>query len=370
MTTGFPVLTLAGSARDRGVQYGRRASDRIRNGLEFYRRILTDAGVAGLRLDELTSALAAEIGRFDADMLQELEGIAFGARVSLGEVISLNARSELLGLAYEGCTGIACLPSVTASGHTLLAQNWDWHPSRASAGVLLRILPDDGPKMLTFAEAGALARCGLNEHGLGVVGNALECGGGTRSGGVPVALIRRRILGCRTVAEAVAAIRDTPHGTSVNHLIAGAEGVAVACETTSATVYEVEPDAGLLGHGNHFRSPRARSELTDTGIARTPDTIARTARIRSLLSARAPIRVGDLGQALRDHVGYPNSICRHATEINARTWTTVASIMMDLDARRMWLGAGPPCRHSHAEYPLEAEARGLDNPGRSGRGSG
>ena len=354
MTTGFPVLTLAGSARDRGVQYGRGASDRIRNGLEFYRGVLTHAGVAALRLHELTNALAAEIERFDADMLHELEGIAFGAGVSLSEVISLNARSELLRLADEGCTGIACLPSATARGHTLLAQNWDWHPSRGSAAVLLRILPDDGPAMLAFAEAGALARCGLNEHGLGVVGNALECEGRTRREGIPVALIRRRLLGCRTVAEAVAAVRDTARGTSVNHLIASAEGVAVACEATAAAVYEVEPEAALLGHGNHFRSPQAQAELTDTGIARTPDTIARTARIRSLLSGREAIRVRDIGQALRDHDGYPNSICRHATEINARTWTTVASVIMDLDTRRMWLAAGPPCRNGHAEYLLEA----------------
>lgn len=355
MTSGFPILTLEGSPGSRGVQYGRAAASRIRNGLEFYGGILSDAGIDRPRLRELTAPIATEIGRFDADMLDEMEGIACGARVSLDEVISLNARSELFRIADEGCTGIACLPAVTADASTLLAQNWDWHPSRGRASVLLRILPDDGPAMLAFAEAGALARCGLNEYGLGVVGNALECEGCNRHGGIPVAVMRRRVLGCQTLAEAVVAIRETARATSANHLIASAEGTAVSCESTATTVYEVEPESGLLSHSNHFRSPQAQSEVADTGIARTPDTLDRTVRIESLLRAREPIGIHDVQEALRDHDGYPNSICRHAAVVTARTWTTVASIVMNLAARRMWLTLGPPCEHGSSEYSLAPE---------------
>jgi len=347
----FPVLTLEGSPAERGIAYGRLAADRIRDGLEFYGELFAAAGLRGSRFERISARMAEEIGAFDAEMLLELEGIAQGAGVTLGEVISLNARSELMRIAEEGCTGVACLPE-RAGGHTLLAQNWDWHPSRVATGVLLRILPDEGPAILTFAEAGALARCGLNEHGVGVTGNALECEDGTRPGGVPVAALRRRVLGCRTLAEAMRAVREAPRGTSVNHLIATAEGEAVAFETTPGDVYEVSAEDGVLGHSNHFLSPRAQRELVDTGIAAHPDTLDRAPRIRALLAARRPITVLDLQEALSDHDGYPDSICRHATRIEPRTWTTVASIVMDLNERRLWLTAGPPCESAFTEHRL------------------
>jgi isopenicillin-N N-acyltransferase-like protein len=352
VVASFPLLTLDGPPAVRGLAYGRAASDRIRDGIAFYASVLADTGLGRVRLRQLTNIATAEIGNFDAGMLEELEGIAAGACVGLGDVVLLNARSELLRLSDEGCTGIACLPETTASHHTLLAQNWDWHPTRSAAGVLLRILPDDGPAMLTFTEAGTLARCGLNDHGLGVVGNALECEGGTRAGGVPVGLIRRRILGCSTLAEAAEAVRAAPRGTSANHLIASVENAAVACESTPDEVYEVVPEHGMLSHSNHFCSPAAQAAVRDTGIARTPDTLARARRLHDLLSGRRPLDVGDVQEVLRDHDGYPVSICRHADATDARTWTTVASIVMDLDARRLWLGVGPPCQHPYADYPV------------------
>ncbi|MFN8163206.1 MAG: C45 family peptidase [Solirubrobacterales bacterium] len=348
----FPVLTLEGSAAARGVAYGRLAADRIRNGLDFYRGIFAAAGFEGRRLEEASARMAETIGRFDPDMLLELEGIARGAEVTLSDVISLNARSELMRTSEDGCTSAACLPESTATGHTLLGQNWDWHPSRAATGVLIRVRPENCPGFLTFAEAGVLARCGLNERGIGVVGNALECQGCTRPGGVPVALIRRRILGSESLAEAARAVREAPRGTSVNHFIASAEGDAVACETTPEKVFEVRPEAGLLGHSNHFLAPSAQEKLADTGIAAHPDTLRRAPRIEELLAARRPVEVVDVEAAFRDHGDYPNSICRHAEVVDPSTWTTVASVVMDLDERRMWIAAGPPCEATFAEHLL------------------
>jgi isopenicillin-N N-acyltransferase-like protein len=351
----FPVLTLEGSAAARGTEYGRQAAERIRDGLDFYRGLFAAAGLEGERLRKVSGRLAEEIGEFDAEMLVELEAIARGAGVTLTEVISLNARSELMRSSEEGCTAVACLPAAS-TGHTLLAQNWDWHPSRAKTGVLMRILPEDGPAVLTFAEAGALARCGLNELGVGVVGNALECAGCSRPGGVPVALLRRRILSCSTLEEAVQAVREAPRGTSVNHLIASA-GEAISCESTPAAVYEVLPEDGLLAHSNHFLSARAREAVHDTGIAAHPDTIDRAPRIEQLLRAQRPVEPADLRAAFCDHDGYPDSICRHAETIEPGTWTTVASVVMDLDELRVWLAAGPPCGARYREHTLVAAPR-------------
>jgi isopenicillin-N N-acyltransferase-like protein len=128
----------------------------------------------------------------------------------------------------------------------------------------------------------------------------------------------------------------------VNHLIASA-GEAISCESTPAAVYEVLPEDGLLAHSNHFLSARAREAVHDTGIAAHPDTIDRAPRIEQLLTAQRPVEPADLRAAFCDHDGYPDSICRHAETIEPGTWTTVASVVMDLDELRVWLAAGPPC---------------------------
>ena len=49
----------------------------------------------------------------------------------------------------------------------------DWRAECAETGVLLRIHRDDGPDILTFTEAGGLARSGLNSAGIGLTANAL-----------------------------------------------------------------------------------------------------------------------------------------------------------------------------------------------------
>ena len=59
-----------------------------------------------------------------------------------GDVYAINARTELIyGMPPEGpegaCTVIGVLGTHTASGHLLLAQNWDWHPDQREAMVLL-----------------------------------------------------------------------------------------------------------------------------------------------------------------------------------------------------------------------------------------
>jgi isopenicillin-N N-acyltransferase-like protein len=352
----IPVIELRGTPAQRGAEHGRLAAARIHAGVRFYTEALRAAGLTPETQRELTSRMAEEIEAFDRALLLELEGIARGAGIDLAEIVTLNGRSELLHLADDGCTAIACLPEVTRSGHTLLAQNWDWHPSRRGAGVLLRILPDEGPAMLTFTEAGTLARCGLNEHGVGVVGNALECVGGSRPGGVPVALLRRRMLSCTTLQQAVSEIRSAPRGTTVNHLLASSEGLALSCEATVDAVYDVAPREGLLEHSNHFRGSGAQGQVQDTGIARTPDTLARDRRLRALAASEEPLTPEDLQRALADHDGFPNSICRHAEHVDRRTWVTVVSVVMDLDERRMWLAPGPVCENAFAEHHLAASA--------------
>ena len=124
------------------------------------------------------------IENFDPAYVEEMRGIAEGAGEPFAAVMLMNARTEMVAAARrqqaarqfpDGCTAALALPEASADGVLLHGQNWDWRAECAETGVVLRIRRDDGPDILTFTEAGGLARSGLNSAGIGLTANALEC---------------------------------------------------------------------------------------------------------------------------------------------------------------------------------------------------
>src|SRR3546814_8699261 len=109
-----------------------------------------------------------------------MRGIAEGADVPFAHILLLNARTELLKMAgnpalrrglfaergADGCTTIIVQPERTPDGTLIHAHNWDWKASCAETCVVLRVRGDGGPAILTFTEAGTLARFGFNAAGL------------------------------------------------------------------------------------------------------------------------------------------------------------------------------------------------------------
>ena len=82
--------------------------------------------------------------------------MAKGADLSLEEIIALNARYEInlaLGIVSQrgsgGCTSVAALPQVTKDGHTILGQNWDWLPRFQESNVILEVVQDGKPNIVT-----------------------------------------------------------------------------------------------------------------------------------------------------------------------------------------------------------------------------
>ncbi len=65
------------------------------------------------------------------------------------------------------------LAEASADGKLLHGQNWDWRAECAETGVVLRIAREDGPDVLTFTEAGGLARAGMNSAGVALTANFL-----------------------------------------------------------------------------------------------------------------------------------------------------------------------------------------------------
>ncbi len=235
----FPLIDLSGGPRERGRMHGKAAADRLKRGVKMYAESLLKSGVDWKELERRAEAMVPLIDRFDPTYVEEMRGIAEGANEPFAAVVLMNARTEMVVAARkqqaakhfpDGCTAALALPEASSDGVLLHGQNWDWRSECAETGVVLRIRRDDGPDILTFTEAGGLARSGLNSAGIGLTANALECDRDYQRGpGVPLPFIRRKVLEASHLAHAVQTIVSTPKPGS-NHM-----AVTIAAARPSAS---------------------------------------------------------------------------------------------------------------------------------------
>jgi isopenicillin-N N-acyltransferase-like protein len=321
----FPLIDLFGSPRERGRAHGQAAADRLRRGVKMYSESLLKNGVDWKELERRAERLVPHVETFDPAYLEEMRGIAEGAGEPFAAVMLMNARTEMVAAARkqhverdfpDGCTAALVLPEASADGSLLHGQNWDWRAECAETAVVLRIRRDDGPDILTFTEAGALARSGLNSAGIGLTANALECDRDYQRGpGVPLPFVRRKVLESAHLAEAVHTIVATPklgsNHMAVSQATGHGAGEAFGFECAPDETFWLAPDRGLYVHANHWIADAARAKVKDTGLAETPCSIYRDKRVREQLSPKCgKLTLDDLRQAFFDDWGAPWSVCR------------------------------------------------------------
>jgi isopenicillin-N N-acyltransferase-like protein len=126
-------------------------------------------------------------------------------------------------------------PAASATGGTLLAQNWIWLGAQRGALVLARIRESDGRSPITLTEAGTLAKVGLNDRGFGMCLNFLRSQNDGKQPDVPVHVLLRALLKRGGVNEAIACASKLAFGGSSNILCACV--MHVAPDVPSRTEY-------------------------------------------------------------------------------------------------------------------------------------
>tara|TARA_B100001939_G_scaffold338664_1_gene344516 strand:+ start:1994 stop:3121 length:1128 start_codon:yes stop_codon:yes gene_type:complete len=362
----FPFFEISGPAKERGRQYGCQAGDLIRKSVEIYKTAFEQKRVAWGEACELARHFVPRIRQYNKAFMEELEGIAQGAELPVEEVVAINARTELMygvrPLAeqapeedMDGCTGAIAMSSVTANGHTLHGQNWDWRDECADSALVLKISPEEGPDILTFVEAGILARCGMNSKGIALTGNFLQGDKDFGREGTPAPILRRQILMSSSFAEALQCVFTARRAFSNNLMISEANGECIDLETTPDEVFWICPDNGVLVHANHFVAEAAKAKLKDIGVLTNADSLYRDVRVRRYLEERlGRISSEDFQAAFADMYGSPKAVCRvPVAGPGGKTSSTVATIIMDTTAKVMWIAKRPYGPHEYQEFRLD-----------------
>lgn len=358
----IPRLRLSGSARDCGRQYGSALARSIHGTLDAYLESFRAMhGLEREKVYELARAFVPCIESYAPELVEEMQGIADGADLPLDAIVTLNARSELVhGLkaraSADGCTSFAVLGPATRDGRLLVGQNWDWNPAMRASTVILDIERAGAPRLITLAETGLLGKIGVNEAGVASVINFLLSD--QRRPGVPVHVIRRRVLEAETLPEALRAVVQAERALAANYLLAHPDSGAVAVEAWPEDFAVVHPVDGVLTHANHFQqlAPGRR----DLGKGIFPDSLLRDHRLREVfMAAHGTIDAACCQRALADHAGYPESVCRHHNPIlpaSARI-QTLGGVVIDPAAGTLSFCSGNPCESSFVTVALDGAPR-------------
>jgi len=201
-------------------------------------------------------------------------------------------------------------------------------------------------------EAGLLAKTGMNAAGLGLVTNALVTDADIGEPGLPYHVLLRAVLDCATVTDALEALQAGPRTSSANYLVAQASGSALDIEAAPGDftrLYPLFPEDGVLLHTNHFLAPRIAP--ADLALWAMPSSVIRLQRLRAANAART---LDDFGVLLADHADYPHSICAHPDPADhpCEQGATIASVLMDLTARHIWLATGNPCQAAYERLDI------------------
>lgn len=342
------VLYLTGSSYEQGKQLGRGAADLIRENLALSRtqRQEVGGGLDRTDYDAVTRRNEKWVARVFPELLQAIAGIAEGAEVDQGELLTMNLNPHLsyVHSTVQECTQVLAMAAATVDGKTYVGKTRDLQRGPTRQVVLHREHADGGfTNELTPAGRMTILD-GVNQHGL-----SLTCSGQwsprvrvdmSRADSAWLLLNLQPVLRrARSVDEAIRMIKEQSRASGMIVLVAD-ERRAVALEVTDREVREFLPEDDLLVRTNHFCSPDFRYLMPRFEEYRS--TFDRHARAGRLLKERRG-RIGplDILRILSDHAEPPmEGICRHGGEGKTQTYAATINCPQD---QTMWVTIGNPC---------------------------
>ena len=272
--------------------------------------------------------------------VDEMQGIAEGANVSFYELVVLNVMEAVTvdALHLTRCTSMAVNDERTADGHVLAAHNEDWIPDDEKDVFVIQAKPKDDPPYLAMTYGGLIPNVGFNAYGIAqlidtVYPNDFRIG-------IPRLVVSRAVLAAKTPGGAITRTLIPHRAAGYNHLIVHESGEIYSVEVSARRFSIIYNKDGYTVHTNNYLSANMQE------IENEPEELI-SSRIRyfralRLLNQSKSHTIKSLQTIQRDHVNYPNSICKHDFgEGNLLDREkTINAMVIDLTAREMHIAWG------------------------------
>jgi len=365
----FVYVRARGSYREIGRQIGEAARDQIRASVGFFRDqfdSLSGGRMGFAAAERLALGYLEQARRHIPQHVEELEGLAEGSGVPFSELLVPNCGEEFTASEPPESGGRALAPgslrrgdrctavAVAVGGRHVIGHNMDWYVVDAANNVLFDVTVPDGTRLLGIAGAPYLLMIAVNSRGIGNVSNAVHSN--DNRVGVPNAFIRRWSLEAGTLEEARERGLLAARARGTNHFLADTDGRLWDVETSvTAGVFSDHTVDGFMAHTNHYVAAElAQFEGKAWDESRVRLSTAERMLADGLAHGDDPVDLAT--RVLRCHEPSPEEcICGHPDETQpvADQGMTVGSMIADLDERRLYACAGPPCENEYQIFDMD-----------------
>jgi len=337
----IPVIHVKGSHYEVGRQIG----------MQLKANLIQE--VAEMKKDKDWEKIKAEAGlflqyskKYVPEYVAEVKGAADAAGLELEDLFP-SLCEEIGSNGYEytrGCSDLIASNDVTEDGSVLAAHNNDTSVSTQDHVTIIHYQVDGEPEIVAVGYGGLGISVGYNSAGISLTGNQVDSN--DMRVGVPRLLLVRKILAAQRIGQAIDAAILRQRASNYNQVITDSNGEIYSIEGSATDYAPIYSEDGYLVHTNHYVAPWMRKYEHDTnGI--TCSIVRYNRGTRLLKNNRGKISIEKMKEFLRDHVNYPDSICRHGDRIK-----TTFSIIINLNTLTMLLAKGNPCEVKYNEYQL------------------
>jgi isopenicillin-N N-acyltransferase-like protein len=349
------LTTITGKPRDRGKQYGQKFKETIQS---FRDKEVYCFAVNPPSRDDLlryAGACAKEIKAYCPAILDELEGIAEGAKIKVEEAVLIALHEELFhkGIlpAVEHCTAMAVGPPDTRDGNTYVGQNWDWMGRLYGQSSVLLWKREEGPSVLAYSYPGLWIAAGLNSAGIALTWTSTPGIGvkGPRVG-IPTYVLLAHLLYQDSLQAAIKEARRAKQAGWFTFVLADSKGQIVNIEGSPEKLV-VERDKGHLA-----RVYYGSREMTGTPKGRPVPCHPQCVRMLELLRGGKgrldrPTLQGFFGDHQKWGTGDQNAICKHPD--SKGSIFTIDSMLFNCTTKEAYISRGPGCSGRWRRFVFE-----------------
>ncbi len=246
-----------------------------------------------------------------------------------------------------GCTSVGITKERSTTGSPILAQNEDWIAEPEHI-IILSVIPDSGPSILTLSFAGVICHSGINSTQSTRIGNNLHSSN-ERKLGTPKQVVIRNCLEQSSIHEILSTLRRAERTVSTNHMFCDDSGLLIDVETTADQDRILYPVDGIVTHANDLIHPDLKSLEKNFNKHSSLNRSKRIAEITR--EKRGKISVSDVKEMLSDHSNSPYSICCHAGTYSDGVHT-IGSIICEPANGLVHVSVGQPCQGDFTSYEI------------------
>ena len=355
----LPIVDLTGTPRQRGHAHGESLRDQIAEKVDRWRDVvaLGAAPSAEIYLDGLLADtdFRPAIARWTPDLLEEIDGIAEGARQPAEVVYALQLLDEDWWYRHRRghghCSSLAIAPHDGRAAW--VAQTMDlpqWHDGLQA---MLRIADADGAVTYVGTSAGMIGLLGVNRQFGVCVNTLLQLSHDPK--GLPVACVVRGLLAQTGTGAARAFLKTANHASGQNYVLGDRNGVTMY-ECSAGGKVEYRPDAERLWHTNDPLVSQDLAVHNPVGASRTNQCPRFAAMERRLGEPQKSIDLEALKAVLasRDDSAMPISRPPNPSSPATANCTILAVIFEFGDATTLHYAAGAPS--SETEWVAQSVA--------------